>query len=365
MKVRVPRAVIVSVAALFSAYHLVLAAYALPQGYSDPVAPVIAAMALYGVATIAVLVPGRTTRMPIWFAAAAVGVAISVPLLVSATLDPQRPGGNGYATWYVAAVGTLMTITAVRYRPGFAWAGIAFLVLHTIIWAGPLALPAIGVIGSCGWVAIAHLLTNALAKAVRDSQRFAAAEREAAEWQAAQEAHVNERQRRLAHTTTMAMPMLRAIREQRGELTAEQREECLHLEGAIRDEIRGRHLLDDAVREEVMRARRRGTTVTLLDEGGIDDLDEAELARVHGAIAAALRGVRADKVIVRTVPEGSDVAVTVVGLDHAGDGSASALGQDEAEEIALWLEIPRTAPEGAEEAEGAAEPAENEPRGRA
>ena len=65
------------------------------------------------------------------------------------------------------------------------------------------------------------------------------------------------------------------------------------LEAAIRDEIRGRMLLTDAVRAEVQRARERGTTVTLLDEGGIDDLDEATRDRVLSRLAEARRGARA------------------------------------------------------------------------
>ena len=94
-----------------------------------------------------------------------------------------------------------------------------------------------------------------------------------------------------------------------------------------------------------MLARRRGTTVTLLDEGGIDDLDDAELERVLDRLAEALRTTAADKVIARTVPEGSDVAVTVVGLRTSDDGSASLLGTDslEDDEVELWLEIPRSA----------------------
>src|SRR5690606_32764238 len=95
---------------------------------------------------------------------------------------------------------------------------------------------------------------------------------------------------------------------------------------------------------QVMLARRRGTTVTLLDEGGIDDLEDAELERVLDTLADALRRTNADKVIARTVPEGSDVAVTVVGLRTTDDGSASLLGDSDGdEEVELWLEIPRTA----------------------
>jgi hypothetical protein len=343
MKVAVPRALIVTVAALFSSYHIVLAIYSLPFGYAVSNGPVFAGMAIYGVATVASLIPNRRPRMPIWLAAFCVGIAIALPLLVTSTLDPHRAGGNGYATWYVAAVGTLLTIIAVQRRPGFAWFGIAFLVGQTILWAGPGALAAIGVIGSAAWVGIAHLLTNALAKAVRDSTRFAVAERGAAEWQAAQEAHVNERQFRLGNTGVMALPMLRIIQRTHGDLTPEQREECLHLEGAIRDEIRGRRLLNDAVREQVMLARRRGTTVTLLDEGGLDDLEGQELDRILNSLAAALTGTQADKVIARTVPEGSDIAVTVVGLKMSDDGQASLLGDGlDDDEVELWLEIPRS-----------------------
>ena len=342
MRVTVPRPLIVIVAALFSTYLIVLGIYSFPFGFNNSREPVIAAMVIFAVATFAVLVPDKRPRMPIWLAAFAVAIAVVMPLLVSSTLDAARPGGNGYATWYVAAVGTLMTITAVRRRPGFAWFGIGFLVVQTVLWAGPAALASIGVIGSASWVGVAHLLTNALSKAVRDSQRFAVAERGAAEWQAAQEAHLNERQFRLGQTTVMALPMLRTIQQSGGDLTAAQRAECLHLEGAVRDEIRGRKLLNDAVREQVMLARRRGTTVTLLDEGGIDDLEGPDLDRVLGALADALRRTNADKVIARTVPEGSDVAVTVVGLRSSDDGSASLLGDSlDDDEVELWLEIPR------------------------
>jgi hypothetical protein len=342
VRVTVPRPLIVIVAGLFSGYILVLAVYSLlsPEEYESSDGPVYAAMAIYAIATIAFLIPDKRPRMPVWLAAFAVAAAIVIPLVVTTVLDPSR--NNGYATWYVAAVGVLMTITAVRRRPGFAWVGIGFLAVQTVLWAGPGGLATLGVIGDASWVGVAHLVTNALAKAARDSQRFAVAERGAAEWQAAQEAHLNERQFRLGQTTVMALPMLRTIQQSGGDLTAAQRAECLHLEGAIRDEIRGRKLLNDAVREQVMLARRRGTTVNLLDEGGIDDLEGEELDRVLGALADALQRTNADKVIARTVPEGSDVAVTVVGLRSSDDGSASLLGDSlDDDEVELWLEIPR------------------------
>ncbi|WP_206360626.1 hypothetical protein, partial [Pseudomonas viridiflava] len=79
------------------------------------------------------------------------------------------------------------------------------------------------------------------------------------------------------------------------------RAECFHLEQAIRDEIRGRSLLSDDVRDEVMRLRRRGATVQLHDDGWHGDLDDPDIRRIHARIAEAIRDARdADNVIVRT-----------------------------------------------------------------
>jgi hypothetical protein len=345
MIIGIPRFVIVSIAVLFSVYHVVLGLITLDVP-ADP-RPVIVAMVLYLAATAVSLVGSGNRRMPMWMGAFNVAVCVALPLLVTPELDPSRIGGNGYATWYVAAVGTLMTITSTRRRQLLAWSGIAFLVVQTVVWAGPGALVQFGVVGSVSWVVISNVLSRSIAKAAKDARRFAYAEREAADWQAAQEAHIFERQFRLGQTSSKALPMLRRIERSGGELTDAERLECLYLEGAIRDEIRGRNLLNDAVREQVMLARRRGATVTLLDEGGLDALPEPERQRVLDRLADAMRNSKADKIIVRSASSNSDVAVTVVGLMSSGDDDATALGQDSGDdegddEIELWLEIPRT-----------------------
>jgi hypothetical protein len=344
--ISVPRYLIVGLAGVFSAYHLVLAAVSLDVPRNP--APYLVAMALYAIATTLSLWPSKQARMPTWLASFNLAVAISVPLLVTS----QVPDISiiKYASWYVAAIGTLMVITSTRQRHVFAWLGVGALTVQSVAWAGFGALVALGVIGSVVWVAISHVLARSLAKAGRDARQYALAEREAVEWRAAQEAHVSERQFRLGQTSRMSLPMLRQIVASGGELTEGQRRECLYLEGAIRDEIRGRKLLNDRVREQIMIARRKGTEIMLLDEGGIDDLPELELERVHTRLAAAIRDTATDKLIARTVPEGSDTAVTVVGLSSPDNGHSSALGNhtrddDEGDRVDLWLEIPRVAVE--------------------
>lgn len=333
--IAVPRWLLLVLGALFSAYHVILGVYSLNIPASPW--PTIAALLLYSAASVASLWPAGRARMPDWLAAFDLAVSIVLPLIVTSQLDPR--GDNGYATWYVAAVGTLMTIAAARRQLAVAWVGVIALAVQSVLWAGPLTLGTLGVIGSIVWVAIAHMLSSALTTAARETRRYAQAEREAAAWQAAQDAHLFEGRMRLAQTNRIAAPMLRHIADRGGALSEAQRRECRMLEAAIRDEIRGRMLLTDAVRSEVQRVRERGTVVTLLDEGGIDDLDVAARDRVLSQVAVAVSRSQADRIIVRTAAESSAVAVTVVGLREP-DAASPAQNSDDLE-VEFWLEIPR------------------------
>jgi hypothetical protein len=334
-----------ALAAVFSMYHLVLAATSLPT--VRDIGPVVACMILYAAATIAAIF-AKGSAVPIWASCFALATSFVTPVIVAAQI-PKAAIGNGYATWYVAAVGTLMVILAVRQQLAFAWAGVGFLVVHTIIWDGVGGLGTLGVIGSVSWVAIATAFAYAMNRATRITRDFVRAEQETADWQAAQDAHVFERQFRLSQTTRMALPMLERIIADGGDLGPDERTECLNLEQAIRDEIRGRTLLSDPVRHEVMRLRRAGATVQLHDDGGLDDVEQADLDRIHTELAQALRDAAgSDNVIVRTVQGGQDSAVTVVGLrldDGASQSAALGIddGDDEDDSVVLWLEIPRHA----------------------
>jgi hypothetical protein len=336
--ITVSRGVLVTLAAVFSAYHVVLGITSMGM-YRHP-APVIVAIGLYVAATVLSLVMPSRISLPVWIAAFDLAVCLAMPVLVVGQLDVSRD--NGYATWYVAAIGTLLTIVMVRRRNVFAWVGIAFLVAHTIVTSGLVALAEYGVIGSVVWVAAAAVVTRALGAMTRDAARFARAERQVVEWHAEQEAHVVERQRRLDETYRRAAPLLLRITASGGVLTEEERAECLLLEAAMRDEIRGRALLDDSVREKVLSARRRGASVVLLDDGGLDDLGEADRDRIRARLAEALERSQADKFVVRTVESGSAVAVTVVGLRTARPADVTTGDPEPAEdEVELWLEIPR------------------------
>jgi hypothetical protein len=340
--ITIPRSLLVALAAGFSLYHVILGVSAVLEGeYTHHVERVVAALVLYAVVTVLSVTVRPKVAMPVWLAGLVVGTGLSMTLLVGSAIDLQGSGDIGYATWYVAAVGTLLTVTAVRRHTTYAWFGLGLLVMQTIVWAGPIGLTRFGVLGDILWVGIAHVFTRALARATVDVRQFARAEREAVEWQAAQDAHHFERQVRLTQTSRMAVPMLRRIAETGGDLNEDDRHECRVLEQSIRDEIRGRRLLNDRVREQVMAARRRGAFVQVLDDGGVDDIDAELLDPVLDGVADALSRVKSDRIIIRTAPKGSAKAVTVVGLS-SGTSSASALGiEDEDEDVDLWLELER------------------------
>ncbi|AZZ55812.1 hypothetical protein [Rathayibacter iranicus] len=335
-----PRPLLYALGAGFSLYHVVLAFFSfqtIPATSADLIA-----VALYVTATVIALWPGSITRLSLPVAIGMTGISIALPLLVAPSLDPTA--SNGYATWYIAAAGTLMTIVCARRQPLAAWAGMAFLVVHTTVWAGPATLATLGVVGGVAWVAIAQLLIVELARAGAEARVLEAAERAAASWRAAEEAHLSEREVRLEQTRAIASDMLRRIADRGARLTEEDRRECRLLEASVRDEIRGRRLLDDDVRRLVLDARRRGVTVSVLDDGGLDRSSERESLRVLRELARALTGIRdeVDRVVVRTASADSPSAVTVVGLRTAGDGSAGALGSDDAgDEVDAWVEIRR------------------------
>ena len=64
MNIGIPRYLIVGIAGLFSAYHLVLATYSLEKGIPFTNGPIFIAMTLYAVASILSLLPWGPARMP-------------------------------------------------------------------------------------------------------------------------------------------------------------------------------------------------------------------------------------------------------------------------------------------------------------
>ncbi|MFD1492982.1 MULTISPECIES: hypothetical protein [Microbacterium] len=276
----------------------------------------------------------RKGGLPLWACALALAVAVLVP---NAILFAVAPGSRTqpFATWVIGGIGALMTIIMVRRRPFFAWAGLILAGVSISLWIGPLSALALGLVGSIVWVAAAQLLMFALDNAARDTVRLAELQQTASAWQASQSGRQRERRVQVQRALQTAGPILGRTIETGGNLRPAERLEARLAEGRLRDELRGPRLLDDVVREQLEAARRRGIAVTMLDEGGLEDLAEPELAAIRAELAEILRSASSTRLIIRTSPH-EEVAVTIVGRSGEGDRLS-----DE-DSVELWHEISRT-----------------------
>jgi hypothetical protein len=275
---------------------------------------------------------GRSrTSLPRWAGVMALASAFIVPSAIAVAVGPDDRT-QPFATWYLGGIGALMTIVMVRRRPWVAWIGIAALAVASIFWMGLLPALSLGLVGSIVWVAATQLMLLSIDRAARDTAQLAQLQRAASAWQASQSGRQRERRIQVQRALAVAGPVLTRTVASGGSLDEEERTEARLAEGRLRDEMRGPRLLDDAVHAELERARRRGTNVTVLDEGGLDGLDEPTLAIIRTELAETLRSARSDRLYIRTSPD-ERVAVTVVGRSAAGQG----LSDEDA--VDLWREI--------------------------
>ncbi len=300
-------------------------------------ARVIIALVLYSVCVL-VSAQSRAAVLPAVLGGMNAGVSLAIALLCAG--ENSRPLAAGDMDWRLRAAGGLLVLTMVRRQVVLAWIGTALVVAQTAVWSGVGSLVGGGAVSMALCVAAAYVAVRSFSRALRDIRQFGRAEQEAVEWQAAQDAHHFERQVRLRQTSRVALPMLRHIVDVQCDLDEAAKQECRVLEQTIRDEIRGRRLLNDAVRDQVIAHRRRGAFVQMLDDGGLDDVDPALMEPVLDRVAEAISGIHSDRIIIRTAPKGSDKAVTVVGITEDPTSAALGLGDDD-DEVDIWLELPR------------------------
>ena len=280
-------------------------------------------------------VPTRPQRLPWPAAAAALFVALTVPSGIAIGVGPAARA-EPFATWYIGGVGVLMTIVMVRRRPWIAWIGMALLTVACSVWLEPLRALALGLVGSLMWVAAAQLLVASFDRAVSDTARLAELQQAASAWQAVQAGRQRERRVQVQRALAIAGPVLTQVVRSGGQLDEEWRVAAVLAEGRLRDELRGPRLLDDEVREALDAARRRGASVTVLDEGGLEGIDASSLAIIRAELAETIRGAASQRLYIRTSRH-DEIAVTVVGRSVAGQDDTGPLSDEDS--LDLWREI--------------------------
>jgi signal transduction histidine kinase len=252
-------------------------------------------------------------------------------------LDPATvDAGSMY--WYTCGIlaGAVIVWTTGHHAPPIA--AIAFQLTQITIWAGPTGAIRLGLAVEIVLVIAGLMMRRAIRRISVAADISAANQRDITRQHADLDAFHLERRRRLLHTRAHAAPMLRHIISHHGVLDHADRTECRVLEQALRDEIRGRHLLNPAMRDVISAHRRRGAHVQVLDDGGLDHYGPDTRNLLIDNAAAKIKPLQSARIVIRTGTLDSDTAITIVA--STPDETAAALGLDADDDVDLWATIP-------------------------
>jgi hypothetical protein len=255
----------------------------------------LSALAIYIVAGFTSVLYYKSLRMPLPLALFNLVLALILPILINLSLDLSARGSH--ATWYVTGVATLMGINAVRQHKIIAWLGIVVLTTQVVLWGGIDFLFNSGLAGALGLVVAGHAIAVGLDRSAKEAASYLEIAKTTEAASAVDSAVRQERSKRSNETLVGVLPTLLKIRD--GHLGPRERNEAKLLEAELRDEIRGRALLNQALRDSVRAARSRGVEVVLLDEGGLEQLSEETREAYRARLATELDQIREGRVTIR------------------------------------------------------------------
>lgn len=256
----------------------------------------VTAVAIYLGVGLAAVVYYRELKMPIALAILVTATSLLIPILVSVNLEPSALGTP--ATWYVTGVATILAITAVRQRRLWAWIGLFFLTLELLSWGGLEALFVSGLGGAIGLVGAAHAISVGLERSAKQTSEYLEKAKATQTATAADSAIRQERSERITATLEEALPLLEAIAS--GTFSAEDRHDATVLEAELRDQIRGRMLINSKLKASVRSARSRGVEVVVLDEGGLVGISKQERDSLSDRLAKELDEINSGRVTIRS-----------------------------------------------------------------
>ncbi|WP_280371380.1 sensor histidine kinase [Nocardia wallacei] len=275
-------------------------------GGAGPAAAV-ASYGLVGVAGAAVLIP-RRDPLP-WPSAALIVATGPLAVLATRVVVPDHPVHHG--SWILMAYSYVLALLGIRGRVGAAWAGLGAAAVAFATagagWSAAIdgsAVTAGTVSAVTGFALYMRPTLRSFHHARAEVARNAGAEARTA-------AHDGERRRQLAYLDRTARPMLELLAAGRPLDDAEQHE-CALLEAQLRDRLRAPGFATSAMARAARRARQRGVTVTLLDDGGLTSATDAARAQVLATAVAALEETSAGRITVRALPPGRPLLATIV-----------------------------------------------------
>jgi hypothetical protein len=269
----------------------------------------IAALLLYVYCAAATLLFFRGLQLPRWQAAINLVAGATLPTLVIA--QRELIDDHSIGAWVVMGTALILTATAVRQQARFALVGLALLLGVLIVEYGAGAAATAGLAGALVFVLAGLGVSRGIARTTREMAKFKAKEVETRSKIAELEAASLERQRRLSQVLGTAVPLLSVIKDMKAPLDEELRQSAKLVEATLRDNLRGRDLLNLAMTNEVQRLRNLGVEVLILDEGGTESLTPAERNDLLNKAVTALQVVTQGRVTIRS-PKADEYKLTVV-----------------------------------------------------
>lgn len=276
--------------------------------------PVLVALVLTTAGALTIVgVPGDPLPLPATVALTALGPVVSLLVL------PQIDASDWIMSdvWYVRAVVAILCFMSLRGRMLHACVGALLTITAFATWTG-VTDQGVGIGLRMSMIMFAPVLISVLVAVTVRPVAFAVftlrereAERVADEAMTA--AVALERDRQLAALNVMARPLLEASAAGAA-FTDRDREDCTLVEERLRDTLRAPAFADDdAVSDATAAARRRGTRVVLLDDGGLTD--SALLDRIRVVLVAELEASDGGTLTARTLPPGRGASATIV-VEH-------------------------------------------------
>ncbi|MEN9609023.1 MAG: hypothetical protein RLZZ06_954 [Actinomycetota bacterium] len=302
-----PRWLLTLISISFGLYHALLGALSW-RSYDDKWLLVVSIAVYIGAFSIAV---GASRGLAIArFFGALVG-ASAVLSLVIAQFGIHPGHRDPYSTWYIGGMAALLAVLAARGQSAIAWLAAGLVVWLSVLEVGFPGATEIGLEGIPILIGAASATAAALARADEEINELRTAEIAAEAGIVAASAASEQRRDRLNQVLERALPALSLIAATKGQLSAEQQNELLQLEASLRDEIRGKSLVNDAVRKAANDARARGVDVVVMDEGGLSEVSDTQREHILSRVASAIDSVKAGKIVIRS-PRGEKWLVTVM-----------------------------------------------------
>ena len=259
---------------------------------------------------------------------AAAGIEVEIVAHDGRLGDPQ--------IWIVCTAACIALLLIWRHQTIVACSVMLIAAVLTCLYGGISQLQDLGTLTIALVLAVIAGAGHVLAWYADQMRLYAESERDSIELRVVENAYQTAHQQRIGQTGRLAGTMLQEIVAAEGRLTSVGRAEARLLHQSIRDETRGRYLLNDAVREQVRTHRRRGAVVQLLDDGHLAELEPERLSVLLGEVAHKVTGLTSDRIVIRSQALDDAHSITVVATTT--DPIAAALGEDD-DQVDLWHQI--------------------------